>query len=360
MNLKSSFWKNRKVFVTGHTGFKGSWLTLILKLLGAKVYGYALNPISKPNFFDGVGLSKFLEKDYRNNIQDLKKLKSAIKKTKPSIVIHLAAQSSVLVSYKNPIDTVKSNVLGTLNILEAIKKEKSIKVGVIITTDKVYLNLEKKKKFKENEPLGGHDLYSGSKAASEIIFQSYKKSFFQNTKCRISTVRSGNCIGGGDWTKDRIMKDCAEKLIKNKKLVIRRPKATRPWQHVIEPLVGYLVLAQKMFKSGKYSGAWNFGPSSKNNLKVIDLVRFCKKNLRSKSEIKIIKNKYYESTNLALDSSKSFNNLNWKTLFTAKEAIKCTLDWYKFYFNRNSRKNIISFSKKQIKNYLILLNKKGQ
>ena len=261
-------------------------------------------------------------------------------------------------SYKKPIDTVKSNVLGTLNILEAISKEKSIKVGLIITTDKVYLNLEKKKKFKENEPLGGHDLYSGSKAASEIIFQSYKKSFFQNTNCCISTARSGNCIGGGDWTKDRIMKDCAEKLIKNKKLVIRRPKATRPWQHVIEPLVGYLVLAQKMFKSSKYSGAWNFGPSSKNNLKVIDLVKFCKKNLKSKSQIKIIKNKYYESTNLALDSSKSFNNLNWETLFTAKEAIKNTLDWYKFYFNRNSRKKIISFSKKQIKNYFNLLNKK--
>jgi CDP-glucose 4,6-dehydratase len=359
MKLNSRFWKNKKVFVTGHTGFKGSWLTLILKILGAKVYGYALNPISRPNFFDGVGLSRFLEKDYRNNIQDIKKLKSAIKNTKPSVVIHLAAQSSVLVSYIDPIDTIKSNVIGTMNILEAIKNQKSVKVGVIITTDKVYLNLEKKKKFKENEALGGHDLYSGSKAASEIIFQSYKKSFFQNTKCNISTVRSGNCIGGGDWTKDRIMKDCAEKLIHNKKLIIRRPKATRPWQHVIEPLVGYLLLVQKMYRNSKYSSAWNFGPGLKNNLKVIDFVKFCQKTLKSKSKIKIIKNKLYESTNLALDSSKSFKYLNWKTIFTAKEAIKYTLDWYKFYFQSNSRKKIISFSQKQIKNYLTLLNKRG-
>ncbi len=360
MNLNKKFWKNKKVFITGHTGFKGSWLTLILKVLGAKIYGYALNPISKPNFFDGLRLSKFLEKDYRNNIQDLKKLKIAIKRTKPSVVIHLAAQSSVFVSYLDPIDTIKSNVVGTMNILEAIRQEKSVKVGVIITTDKVYLNLEKKKKFKENEALGGHDIYSGSKAASEIIFHSYQKSFYQDLMCKISTVRSGNCIGGGDWTKDRIMKDCAEKLIHNKKIIIRSPKATRPWQHVIEPLVGYLILIQKMSKNKKYSSAWNFGPSLKNNLKVIDLVNFSKKKLKSKSKVKIIKNKFYESTHLALNSNKSLRYLNWKTILSAKEAISYSLDWYKFYFQKKSTNSVIEFSINQIQKYFYLMHKRGK
>ncbi len=358
MNVSKKFWKNKKVFVTGHTGFKGSWLTIILKLLGAKVYGYALNPISNPNFFDNVKLTKLLEKDYRQNIQDLKNLKNAIKKTKPSIVIHLAAQSSVFVSYSDPVDTVQSNVIGTMNLLEAIKSEKSIKAGIIVTTDKVYKNLEKKKKFKENEPLGGHDVYSGSKAASEIIFHSYQKSFFQNLNCNLSTVRSGNCIGGGDWTEDRIMKDCAEKLIQNKKLLIRSPNATRPWQHVIEPLIGYLILAEKMYKNKNYSSSWNFGPNLKNNLKVIDLVNFSKKILKSKSKIKLVKNNLYESTNLALNSDKSLKYLKWKTILTAKEAIKFSLDWYKFYSQIKSKEKMIEFSKKQIQKYLYLLKRK--
>ena len=358
MILNKNFWKNKKVLITGHTGFKGSWLTLILKFLGAKVYGYALNPISNPSFFDGLKLTNFLEKDHRQNIQDLKKLKIALKKIKPSVVFHLAAQSSVLVSYEDPLDTIKSNVLGTMNILEAIRSEKSVKVGLIITTDKVYLNLEKKKKFKENEQLGGHDVYSGSKAASEIIFQSYKESFFENLGCQISTVRSGNCIGGGDWTKDRIMKDCAEKLIHNKKLIIRSPKASRPWQHVIEPLIGYLILAEKMFKSKKFSGAWNFGPRLKNNLKVIDLVNFCSNFLNSKSKIKIIKKKFYESTHLSLDSNKSLKYLKWRTILSSKEAIKFSLEWYKLYFEEKSKDKVIEFSMQQIQKYLYLLNKR--
>ena len=358
MNVSKKFWKNKKVFVTGHTGFKGSWLTIILKLLGAKVYGYALNPISNPNFFDNVKLTRLLEKDYRQNIQDLKKLKNAIKNTKPSVVIHLAAQSSVFVSYSDPIDTIQSNVIGTMNILEAIKSEKSIKAGIIVTTDKVYKNLEIKKKFKENEALGGHDVYSGSKAASEIIFHSYQKSFFQNLNCNLSTVRSGNCIGGGDWTEDRIMKDCAEKLIQNKKLLIRSPNATRPWQHVIEPLTGYLILAEKMHKSKNYSSSWNFGPNLKNNLKVIDLVNFSKKILKSKSKIKLEKNNLYESTNLALNSDKSLKYLRWKTILTAKEAIKYSLDWYKSYSQIKSKERMIEFSKKQIQKYLYLLKRR--
>ncbi len=360
MILNKRFWKNKKVFITGHTGFKGSWLTLMLKLLGAKIYGYALNPISKPNFFDELKLTKFLVKDYRDNILNLKKLKNALKRTKPSIVFHLAAQSSVLVSYKNPVDTIKSNVVGTMNILEAISSIKSIKTAVIITTDKVYLNLEKKKKFKENEQLGGNDVYSGSKAASEIIIQSYKKSFFKNQNCQISTVRSGNCIGGGDWTKDRIMKDCAEKLISNTKLTIRSPKASRPWQHVMEPLAGYMILVEKMSKSKNFSSVWNFGPNLKNNLKVIELVKYCKKVLSSKSKIKIVKKKFYESSHLSLDSGKSLKYLKWKTVLSAKEAIKFSLEWYKLYFNLKSKpkSKIIQLSIDQVNKYFNLFDKR--
>ena len=203
-----NFWKNKKVLITGHTGFKGSWMTLILKSLGAKVYGYALNPISKPNFFDGLKLSRYLEKDIRANIKDLNKLKRTIKKINPSIAFHMAAQSSVLVSYQNPNDTVQTNIIGTTNFLESIKECRGIKSAIIVTTDKVYLNLERKKKFKEADHLGGYDVYSGSKAACEVISHSYINSFFDKSECKIATVRSGNCIGGGDWTKDRIVKDC--------------------------------------------------------------------------------------------------------------------------------------------------------
>ena len=351
--MTKNFWKDKKVLITGHTGFKGSWLTLIMHTLGAKIIGYAIDPISKPNFFDDMKLSRFLQKDYRKNINDIKHLKKVIKINKPEIIFHMAAQSSVLASYSDPIDTIRTNVIGTSNVLEAMKYSKSVKVGVIVTTDKVYLNLEQKKKFLEKDQLGGHDVYSGSKAASEIIFQSYQKSFFGKESCKISTVRSGNCIGGGDWTKDRIMKDCAEKLIFNKKLVIRSPNASRPWQHVLEPLCGYIKLAEKMYSRKGYSGSWNFGPNLKDNMKILKLVNYCKKILSSKSKVQIEKKKYYESNHLSLNSSKSLKQLNWKTILRAKEAIKMTLDWYSFYFKniKQNRDKIIHFSINQIKQY---------
>lgn len=352
--MKKKFWKNKKVLVTGHTGFKGSWLTLILKSLGAEVVGYAIDPISKPNFFDGAQLNKFLKKDYRENIKNLKKIKFVVNKFKPSIVFHLAAQSSVLVSYENPKDTIETNVIGTMNMLEAIKSCSSIKSAVIITTDKVYLNLEKKMKFKEDASLGGHDVYSGSKAACEILAQSYIKSFYsKKNHCKIATARSGNCIGGGDWTKDRIIKDCAESFLFNKNLVIRSPKASRPWQHVMEPLFGYLKLAEKLYfdNKGRYVGSWNFGPNNKNNLKVLEVAKYGKQLLKSKSKILKTKQVFYESEHLSLDSAKSHRLLKWKTLLTSKEALKLSFEWYKFYYNRTSKNKIVKFTFDQIEYY---------
>ncbi len=351
---KRNFWKNKKVLVTGHTGFKGSWLTLILHSLEAKVYGYALNPISKPNFFDGVGLKKFLIKDFRENILNISRLRSIINKVKPDIVFHLAAQSSVLVSYKEPIETIKANAIGTVNLLEILKFSKSIKSGIIVTTDKVYLNLEKKIKFKETAALGGHDIYSASKAACEILTESYVKSFYQKNKiCKIATVRSGNCIGGGDWTKDRIVKDCAESFLKNKKLTIRSPNASRPWQHVMEPLFGYLTLAEKLYydKKKKFIGPWNFGPNKRNNLKVKDVAILGKKILNSKSKIVKTSKIFYESENLSLDSSKSYKNLKWQTFLNAKQALKLTFDWYKYYYDGFPKNKIINFTLEQIRDY---------
>ena len=354
---KKKFWKNKTVFITGHTGFKGSWLTLLLNSLGAKVIGYSLNPISKPNFFDNLKLKNFLIRDCRSNILDYKKLKSEISKSRPSIIFHLAAQSSVLESYQNPINTVKSNIVGTSNVLDIIKGVNSIKSAVIVTTDKVYLNLEKKNKFKESARLGGFDLYSSSKASCEIIAESYIKSFFKKGNCKVATVRSGNCIGGGDWTKDRIIKDCVDSFSKNKKLVIRSPNATRPWQHVLEPLCGYLMLAKKLYyeknqSKNKYVGAWNFGPNKLHNLKVKEVVKVGKKIFNSKSKIILKKKKYYESENLSLDSSKSLKYLNWKTRFNDNEAFKMTFNWYKNYYSKVSKEEIYKLSFDQIKKVL--------
>ena len=352
---KKNFWKGKKVFITGHTGFKGSWLTLLLKSLGANVVGYALDPISKPNFFDDLKLSKYLDKDCRQDILNLNILKKEVKRAKPSIVFHLAAQSSVLVSYEKPKQTIETNVLGSSCFFEAIRDVKSIKSAIVVTTDKVYLNLENKKQFKENSTLGGFDVYSSSKAACEIITESYIKSFFSKNKCKKSTVRSGNCIGGGDWTKDRIIKDCVESFIKNKNLIIRSPDATRPWQHVLDPLCGYLKLAEKMYfdKNNKFVGAWNFGPNKNKNLKVKEIVKIGKTILNSKSRIIFKKKKFYESKNLSLNSSKSKKILKWKTEAKELDALNMTFEWYKNFYNKKLRKNLIKLSFDQIKEFKI-------
>jgi CDP-glucose 4,6-dehydratase len=253
--IVNNFWEGKKVLVTGHTGFKGGWLSIWLKILGAKVSGYSLNPSGNNNLFTSTKISKIFNYDFRGDINNITRLRNCIKISKPQIIFHLAAQPSVAESFKEPLNTTITNVVGTVNLLEIIRKNKFIKSAVIITTDKVYKVpklYNSKLKFKEDASLGGEDLYSASKASAELIVHSYLKSFFAKLNCNIATARAGNCIGGGDWKKDRIIKDCMESFVKNKKLIIRKPKATRPWQHVLEPLFGYLVLAEKLFsKKGK-------------------------------------------------------------------------------------------------------------
>jgi CDP-glucose 4,6-dehydratase len=232
-------------------------------------------------------------------------------------------------------------------MLEAIRSCNTVKSAVIVTTDKVYLNLESKIKFKETAALGGHDIYSSSKAACEILTESYIKSFYSKlNNCKIATVRSGNCIGGGDWTKDRIVKDCVEAFLENKNLFIRIPNASRPWQHVMEPLFGYLKLAEKLYYDNKrkYIGSWNFGPNIKNNLKVLEVAKYGRKILKSKSKILKTKQIFYESRHLSLDSSKAFKFLKWRTILNAKQALKLTFEWHKFYNNKSLRYQIVNFT----------------
>ncbi len=358
MKIKKNFWENKKILITGHTGFKGGWLTTILDSLGSKVYGFALNPPTKKNFFNEVGLKKILKQDIRHDIRDIHFLKKKIKKISPDIIIHLAAQSSVIESFKYPRSTVTTNVIGTYNLLEAVKNEKKIKCLLAITTDKVYQNYEQVKYFNEDSKLGGDDIYSGSKACCEILINSYRKSFFRKSSCKIATARAGNCFGGGDWTEDRIIKDALESFYDNQNLVLRNPNATRPWQHVLEPLFGYLILIQKLCsKEGKkFEGAWNFGPSLKQNLKVINLVRILKTQMRSKGKIKIKREykkfkkiKIFESTHLNINSKKIKKYLKWAPCLSIKDSIKITVEWFNAYKEKN---NLRKLTTQQITNYL--------
>ena len=358
--INKNFWKKKNILITGHTGFKGGWLSVLLNLLGSNVYGYALSPVGKHNFFNSVNIKKIFKKDFRNNITNLNHLKQCIKKSNAEIIFHLAAQSSVVESFKNSKNTVLTNVVGTSNILEAAKNLKSVKCIIIVTTDKVYQNYKKKKYFSENSVLGGDDVYSGSKACCEIIAHSYNKSFFSNTRCNIATVRAGNCFGGGDWTKDRIVKDSLESFSQNKILILRSPEANRPWQHVIEPLIGYLILAERLFskKGKKYVGPWNFGPSSKQNMKVLDLAKLIKQTINSKSRIFVKRKdkrfqtkkfKVFESKYLNIDSSKAFKILKWKPKLSIKNAVDLTVEWYDAFL---TKKNLLALTSRQIRDYL--------
>ena len=360
MKPNINFWKNKKVLITGHTGFKGGWLTVLLNLLQSKVSGYALNPEGKFNFFSSVNLKRILQHDIRKNIVNLNELKKSINKIKPEIIFHLAAQSSVIESFKNSKNTVYTNVLGTANILEVLKKHQGVKSLIIITTDKVYQNYKFNKNFNENSELGGDDLYSSSKACCELLVKSYKKSFFSKSKCNIATVRAGNCFGGGDWTKDRIVKDALENFFSNKNLYIRSPDSTRPWQHVIEPLVGYLKLAEKLYSSdgNKYSGPWNFGPSKIQNMRVINLAKLIHEKIESDSKIIIKKKdkrfqnkkfKVFESKFLNINSNKALKRLKWKPKQSINESIDLTVNWYRAFKNKE---NLLKITENQIKNYL--------
>tara|TARA_Y100000590_G_C15563706_1_gene955773 strand:- start:28 stop:1125 length:1098 start_codon:yes stop_codon:yes gene_type:complete len=357
-NLK--IFKNSKVIVTGHTGFKGSWLTAWLKLLGANVMGIALKPHTNPSHYKVSKIGKGI-KDVRLDIRNRKKIDKKIRTFKPDFIFHLAAQALVGLSFKNPTLTWESNVVGTLNILESAKKLKKKCNIVIITSDKCYLNREIHYGYKETDILGGKDPYSGSKAAAEILINSYINSFFKkNSKVRIATARAGNVIGGGDWSNNRIIPDCVKSWSKNKKAKLRNPKATRPWQHVLEAVGGYLCLAINLKFNKKIHGeSFNFGPNLSKEYSVLELVKMMSFYWKNVSWVNIPKSKkeFYESGLLRLNCSKAKKLLKWKTILRFNELAHMVTDWYKNYYSNN--RNSFKFTSDQIKKYQALTTRRG-
>ena len=352
LEIKKNFWNGKKVLVTGHSGFKGGWLSLWLNQLKAKVVGYSLSVPTSPSFFETIKLDQKITSIF-GDIRDFDSLQNVISKHKPEIIFHLAAQSLVLPSYEFPYDTYSTNVMGTLNLLESLKKNPSVKVVVNVTSDKCYENKDLSIPFKETDPLGGNDLYSSSKACSEILTHSYRTSFFDPKKIdknfvSIATARSGNVIGGGDWSNDRIIPDLIRGIQHQKMVVIRNPASERPWQFVLDPLSGYLQLAEKLWYDGKkYSESWNFGPISNKTKPVSYLIsKFTDE--WNELEIKLEKNSIKESKYLKLNCDKSRKQLGWKTKLNLDQTIEWTIEWYKSFFEG---KNMDIVSQNQINKF---------
>ena len=343
--------KNKKVLITGHTGFKGSWLAKWLTILGSKVAGISLEPNSKPSHYELLDLKSKIE-SLILDIRDYENLKFKLHQIKPEFIFHLAAQPIVKHSYENPLNTFSTNVIGTINLLEALRTYDSECVVVLITSDKCYENVEWIWGYKETDRLGGSDPYSASKAAAEISIKSYIDSFFPiNGNIRISIGRAGNVIGGGDWSESRIIPDAIISWSKNKTLKIKNPNSTRPWQHVLEPLSGYITLAEKLKKNNSLHGeAFNFGPKSDQNFTVQKVIEEISKYWVGSdwSPVKNNQNKFYESSLLKLNCDKALYMLDWKSSLGFNETIKYTAEWYKAYFEK---KVISEITERQIRDY---------
>ena len=355
-NIKKlkKFWSKKRVLITGHTGFKGSWLSIILTYLNSTVDGYSLKPKKNSLFNKSMILQKLNSNTYAN-INDTTKLKKKIRDCKPEIIFHLAAQPLVIESYKDPLKTLNTNIIGTANLLNSIRNIKSIKSVVIITTDKVYKIKKDNKLYKELDQLGGFDPYSASKVGTEIVVESFIKSFFKNSnlKNKISTARAGNVIGGGDFSENRLIPDIIYAINNKRKLKIRNPNHIRPWQHVLDPLMGYLILAEKQYsnKVDNKEHAWNFGPNKNNFKKVIDIVKYIKSSQQFKYILMKNNINFKETEILKLNSLKAKKKLNWTSKWNLTESITKTLEW-----NENTKKGI---SAKDIceRQFLMYINK---
>lgn len=332
------FYKGKRVLVTGHTGFKGSWLSIWLQSLGAEVIGIGLNPYSDKDNFVLSGIGEKIKADIRADIRNGERIKEIFNEFQPEIVFHLAAQPLVRLSYDMPVETYQTNVMGTINVMEAMRFTDSVKVGVMITTDKCYENKEQIWGYRENEPMGGYDPYSSSKGAAEIAISSWRRSFFNPQKYEdhgksIASVRAGNVIGGGDWSLDRIIPDCIRALEAQKTIKIRSPKSVRPWQHVLEPLGGYMLLAKKMWEDPiSYCEGWNFGPKTDSITTVWEVANKVVENwgsgqLEDISDAKSL----HEATLLMLDISKAKFKLGWEPKMDIDATVKLTVDWYSQY-----------------------------
>ncbi len=352
MNNNKSYlknYKNLKILITGSTGFKGSWLSQVLLTLGANVIGVGLKPEKGSKIFSQLNLNRKIKQHYLD-IRKFSKVNDIIKKEKPDIIFHLAAQSIVSHSYEYPLETFETNIIGSANILESVKKNK-IPNLVYITSDKCYLNLERNKSYNENDILGGIDNYSSSKACAELIFKSYINSYFsKSAKHSIVSARAGNVIGGGDFKNNRIIPDVVKSISKNRNIVLRSPNSTRPWQHVLEPLSGYLLLGKKILNreiKKNINPSWNFGPYEKNCKTVKELANLSVKRWNNNKIRIVIKNdnNFHESKLLSLNINKAKKELNWKPTLTLSDTINLTIDWYKNYYNK---KDMEKFTIEQI------------
>ena len=351
MKMFDNTYKKKKVLITGHTGFKGSWLAIWLKELGADVIGYSLGPPSEPNNFEATKLQEKIN-HIHGDIRDIDRLMETFKKFQPEFVFHLAAQPLVRLSYEEPKLTFDTNVGGTVNVFETVRTTPSVKVLVNVTSDKCYENREWVWGYRENDPMGGHDPYSASKGCAELVFSAYLKSFF-SIHLGAASARAGNVIGGGDWGTDRLVPDCIRALSEHQLIGIRSPHAVRPWQHILEPLSGYLQLGAALWQDPKkYSGAWNFGPDDGNHLTVAEmgdrLIKYWGSgNWNDLSDPQAL----HEANLLKLNCDKAHAGLNWHSVLTIDECLQMTADWYKDFYSGPQTKDMHQFCVAQIRQY---------
>jgi CDP-glucose 4,6-dehydratase len=354
--VNETVWRGKKVFLTGHTGFKGSWLSLWLQMMGARVCGYSLDPPTEPNLFTCAGIANGMESIIAD-VRDFKSLDVAIQEFAPDVVMHMAAQSLVRESYDNPVATYETNVMGTVNLLESIRKTKSVTATIIVTSDKCYENEEWSWGYREIDKLGGHDPYSNSKGCAEMVTSAYHSSFFSTDTRRmgLATVRAGNVIGGGDWATDRLIPDLIRAFSDRKKAVIRNPDAIRPWQHVLEPLSGYLMLTEKLMEASESSGAWNFGPGYNDTESVGSVVNKLSDIWGDQAQwITDTASHPHEATLLQLDCNKAHSLLGWAPNLNLNTALEMTVNWYKAYsanedMNQFTRKQIHQFTNQELR-----------
>lgn len=353
MKYSSDFYKGKKILITGHTGFKGSWMCQVLAMAGAEVTGYGLEAPTNPSMFEMLDLEKQIN-SIIGDIRDLEHLKQVFDVVKPEIVIHMAAQPIVRDSYKNPVYTYESNVMGTVNILEAVRCSDSVRSFVNVTTDKVYLNKEWQWGYRENEELNGYDPYSNSKSCSELVTSSYRNSFFRNRDVAITTCRAGNVIGGGDFANDRIIPDCIRAVQKGEEIIVRNPYSTRPYQHVLEPIITYLIIAQAQYKNNDLAGCYNVGPDDADCWTTGELVTlFCNKwNVANGTNISW-KNVHdggpHEANFLKLDCSKLKSTFGWAPRWNVETAMEKIVEWSTIYIQGG---DVAGCTKKQIEEFI--------
>lgn len=354
--LDEEFWRGKKVFLTGHTGFKGSWLALWLKSMGAIVKGYALEPSTNPNLYEIVGVNDLLESEI-NDIRDLPGLSSSLNSFCPDIVFHMAAQPLVRASYKDPIETYSTNVMGTVNLLEAARQCPSVKAVINITTDKCYENDERLDGYIESDPMGGKDPYSSSKGCAELVTSAYRESYYKDQNIGLASVRAGNVIGGGDWAEDRLVPDILRAFQQGHEVIIRNPHATRPWQHVLEPLSGYLLLAQKIYSDTiHYSGGWNFGPKDDGE-RSVEWILNKMQELWPGSRWKLdMGDNPHEAMLLKLNINKAHDLLDWTPTWDLEKTLSKIIEWHRKWVNGFNMQEVClteinEFSKDMINGY---------